>query len=113
MTVAHRLSGGKQPLLLDGSSAALVALLAREQEAMLDGALASRDARTSDVASVSEAVEACRQGWARVPWSAVGEVGEDQLAQSAITVRCLTRADGSVPDSDTEADLIAYVARSY
>ena len=98
---------------LDGSSGVVVDLLAREQAAMLDGARAARDARTSEVASVTEAVEACRQGWARVPWSAVGEIGEDQLAQSAITVRCLTRADGSMPDSDTETDLIAYVARSY
>jgi prolyl-tRNA synthetase len=80
---------------------------------MLDGARAARDARTADVATVPEAVEACAQGWARVPWWKVGEAGEDELAQSAITVRCLTRADGSVPDSDTESDLVAYVARSY
>ena len=113
VTVAQRLSGGKQPLPLDGSSEAVVALLAREQAAMLGGARAARDARTFDVASVTDAVEACRQGWARVPWSALGEKGEDQLAQSAITVRCLTRADGSVPDSESETDLIAYVARSY
>jgi prolyl-tRNA synthetase len=76
-------------------------------------ARAVRDAHTADVADVSEAVDACAQGWARVPWSVVGEAGEDELAQSAITVRCLTRPDGSVPDSDTEPDLIAYVARSY
>lgn len=113
VTVANRLSGGKQPMPLDGSSAAVADLLAIEQAAMLDGARASRDARTSDVASVSEAVEACEQGWARLPWSAVGETGEDQLALSGITARCLTRADGSVPASDTEADLVAYVARSY
>ena len=113
VTVANRLSGGKQQTPLNGSPEAVVALLAREQAAMLDGARAARDARTADVASVSEAVEACGQGWARVPWSVVGEAGEDLLAQSAITVRCLTRVDGAVPDSDTEADLIAYVARSY
>jgi prolyl-tRNA synthetase len=113
VTVAQRLSGGKQPLPLDGSSEAVVALLAREQAAMLGGARAARDARTFDVASVTDAVDACRHGWARVPWSALGKKGEDQLAQSAITVRCLTRADGSVPDSESETDLIAYVARSY
>ncbi len=113
VTVANRLSGGKQQTPLNGSPEAVVALLAREQAAMLDGARAARDARTADVASVSEAVEACGEGWARVPWSVVGEAGEDLLAQSAITVRCLTRVDGAVPDSDTEADLIAYVARSY
>ena len=112
MTVAHRLSGGKQPLPLDGISEAVVALLAREQAAMLDGARAARDARTADVASVAEAVEAC----ARVGQGALVGCrgrGRGSLAQSAITVRCLTRVDGSVPDSDTETDLIAYVARSY
>lgn len=74
---------------------------------------AARDARIEDVSTVADAVEACAQGWARLPWSAVGEAGEPELAQSAVTVRCLTRADGSVPDSDTEPDLVAYVARSY
>jgi prolyl-tRNA synthetase len=113
VTVAHRLSGGKEPLPLTGIVAAIVHLLDREQQGMLDEARAVRDAHTADVADVSEAVDACAQGWARVPWSEVGEAGEDELAQSAITVRCLTRPDGSVPDSDTEPDLIAYVARSY
>jgi prolyl-tRNA synthetase len=113
MTVADRLSGGKQPMPLAGAAAAVVTRLATEQRALLDGARAARDARTADAATVPEAVEACAQGWARVPWSAVGEAGEDELARSAITVRCLTRADGSVPDSDTEPDLVAYVARSY
>jgi prolyl-tRNA synthetase len=48
-----------------------------------------------------------------VPWAAVAEAGETGLAQSAITVRCLTRADGSVSDSDTEPDLIPYIACAY
>jgi len=113
VTVAHRLSGGKEPLPLTGIAPAVVSLLDREQRGMFDEARAVRDAHTADVANVSEAVEACAQGWARLPWSVVGEAGEDEFAQSAITVRCLTRADGSVPDSDVEPDLIAYVARSY
>ena len=52
-------------------------------------------------------------GWARVPWSAVGAEGEAELAQSGVTVRCLVRADGSLPDDDQEPDLLAYVARAY
>jgi prolyl-tRNA synthetase len=39
--------------------------------------------------------------------------GEAKLAESAVTVRCLVRADGSVPDSVDEPDLTAYVSRSY
>jgi len=113
VTVAHRLSGGKAPLPLAGIAETVVALLGREQRTMLDGAQVARDARIADVDTVPEAIQACAQGWARLPWSAVGEAGEDELAQSAITVRCLTRVDGSLPDSDTEPGLVAYVARSY
>ena len=42
-----------------------------------------------------------------------GEAGEADLATSGVTVRCLDRADGSVPDSADEPDLVATVARSY
>lgn len=73
---------------------------------------AARDDHTQDATSAGEAVEACARGsWVRVPWSAVGDEGEDELAQSAITVRCLTRADASVLDSHSRPDLVAYVAR--
>ncbi len=113
VTVAHRLSGGKQSMPYTGLTEAVSTLMVQEQTAMLEAERESRDARTAEVTSVSEAVEACRQGWARLPWSLVGEAGEDELARSAITVRCLTRADGSVPDRDSEPDLMAYVARSY
>jgi prolyl-tRNA synthetase len=113
VTAAHRLSGGKEALPVSGIAGTVVDLLARQQQAMLDGARAARDARIADVATVSDAVEACASGWARLPWPAVGEAGEATLARSAVTVRCLARADGSVPDSDAEADLLAYVGRSY
>ena len=52
-------------------------------------------------------------GWARVPWSAVGEPGEKEANGKAVTVRCLVREDGSMPDSDDEAGLIAIMGRSY
>jgi prolyl-tRNA synthetase len=80
---------------------------------MLDAARTDRDGRIADAATIDQAVEATRDGWARIPWSAVGDDGELQLAQSTVTVRCLHRADGSVPDSDTEDGLVAFVARSY
>jgi prolyl-tRNA synthetase len=35
------------------------------------------------------------------------------LAGGGVTVRCLQRADGSLPQSDGEPDLVAYVARAY
>ena len=49
----------------------------------------------------------------RVPWSLVRGEGEVRLAERAVTVRCLQRPDGSLPASDDEDDLVAYVARAY
>jgi len=43
----------------------------------------------------------------------LGPEGEDRLAQHAVTVRCLQRADGSPPVSPDEPDLVATVARAY
>jgi prolyl-tRNA synthetase len=48
-----------------------------------------------------------------VPWSALGPEGEARLAADGVTVRCLRRGDGTVPDADDEPDLVAVVARAY
>jgi len=48
-----------------------------------------------------------------VPWDAVGVDGEAELAQAGVTVRCLVRADGSLPDAVDDPDLVAVVARAY
>ena len=42
-------------------------------------------------------------GWARIPWATVGAEGEAELAQAGVSVRCLRRADGSLPESDARA----------
>ena len=39
--------------------------------------------------------------------------GEARLAEKSVSVRCLQRADGSVPVSRDEPDLVAVVGRSY
>ncbi|MHB2022286.1 MAG: proline--tRNA ligase [Mycobacteriales bacterium] len=57
--------------------------------------------------------EAAASGWASLPWSAVGPEGEAALNAVGVSVRCLTRPDGSVPDSDDEVDLVAFTARAY
>jgi prolyl-tRNA synthetase len=57
--------------------------------------------------------EATATGWARLPWDVVRGEGEQRLASRAVSVRCLVRADGSLPDSEDEDDLVAVVARSY
>jgi prolyl-tRNA synthetase len=112
-TLARRLSGGKVPVPLGELSTEVPRLLAAEQTAMLDAARADRDGRIAEVSTVDEAAAAATDAWAKLPWDTLGEDGETKLAQSGVTVRCLQRADGGVPDSDTEPGLVAYVARSY
>jgi prolyl-tRNA synthetase len=47
-----------------------------------------------------------------VPWAEV-RGHEDELARDALSVRCLQRADGGVPLSSDEPDLVAIVAKAY
>ncbi len=83
------------------------------QWSLHDQAVARVTERLADVSSLPDAIEAAATGFARIPWSLVGDEGEDALAEHAVTVRCLQRADGSVPLSADEPDLVAIVARSY
>ena len=89
------------------------AALDAAQRALFDDALDRRESRTVDAATVEEAAEAAKDGFVRIPWAAVGAEGEQRLGESAVTVRCLQRPDGSLPDSEDEPDLVAFVARSY
>jgi prolyl-tRNA synthetase len=91
----------------------VTAALRADQQRMYDDALAFREANTVEVKTLGDAIEAAQTGWARVPWSAVGTEGEAEANGKAVTVRCLFREDGSMPDSDDEQDLVAILARSY
>ena len=73
-----------------------------------------RDDHTVEASSLDDGREAAQSGFARLPWKLVGEGGgEARLAEKSVSVRCLQRADGSVPASRDEADLVAVVGRSY
>lgn len=80
---------------------------------MLDAATARRDAHIADCATLDEAGEAAQTGVARVPWDVVGVAGEEKLAAAGVTVRCLQRGDGTLPDGNTDEGALAYVARAY
>ncbi|MFD0785134.1 hypothetical protein ACFQZ8_14605, partial [Micromonospora azadirachtae] len=82
-------------------------------QALHDQALTFRESHTTEVSTLADAIEAAGTGWARVPWSAVGVEGEAEANGQGVTVRCLLRADGSVPDTQDEPDLHAILARSY
>ncbi len=111
--VVRRTDGSKTPVPVADVVSAVLAALDADQQALHDEALALRESRTFEVATLAEALEAAATGWARVPWSAVGVAGEAEANGQGVTVRCLLRADGSVPDSEDEPDLVAILARSY
>ncbi len=113
VTLAPRATGGKTTAGLTGIVERVREQLVVEQDELLAQATTWRDERITEVATLDEAREAAESGWARVAWDRVGTEGEAELATSGVTVRCLTREDGSVPGSEDEPGLVAYVARSY
>ncbi len=113
VTVASRHTGDKEAVAIEGIAETVTFLLDRQQGELLADLVARRDANTSDVETVAEAAEAAATGWARIPWATLGEEGEEELAKQAVTVRCLVRSDGTLPDSDDEDGVLAVVARSY
>ncbi len=113
VTVVRRHSGDKLQVSVAEVATLIPVLLAEIQADLLAAATRRRDDRTADAASIEEAIEAGKVGFARVPWDLLKDGGEARLAQDAITVRCLQTADGGLPTSEEDPGLIAYVARSY
>jgi prolyl-tRNA synthetase len=66
-----------------------------------------------DCTTLDAAHEVAQTGVARVPWAVLGVSGEETLASGGVTVRCLQRDDGTLPDTDDDAGALAYVARAY
>ncbi len=113
VTLVRRDTGEKRQVALAEVNAAVAATLEGAQADLLAQATEFRDERTVDVATVEEAREAARSGFARIPWATLGVEGEAALAADAITVRCLSRPDGTIPDAEDEPEVVAVVARSY
>src|SRR4051812_25632635 len=113
VTVVRRDAGSKDTVPAAEVVARVAEALRAAQLNLLDEATRLRDERTVDVSSLDEAREAAQNGFARVPWSAVGEAGETELAGGGVTVRCLQAADGGLARTSSEPDLVAYVARAY
>jgi len=113
VTLVRRDTGSKEPVPVASASAAVTAALGEVQAELLRQATELRESRTAAVSSLDEAREAAQSGFARLPWSAVGEEGETDLASGGVTVRCLQTDDGGLPGSEDEAGVVAYVARAY
>ena len=114
VTLVRRDRQEKRAVPAAGAAAEAGSLLDEIQGALLDEALERQEARTVSVTGVDEAAEAVDGGgFALLPWSAVGEEGEDKLAAGGLSVRCLRRPDGSLAASDDEEGLVAVVAKAY
>ena len=111
-TMVRRDEPGKLPVSLDGLAPAVVQVLDEIQASLLRQAQERREARTSSASTLDEARDAAAAGFALVPWDLV-RGHEDELGRDALTVRCLQRADGSVPLSSSEDGLVAVVAKAY
>ena len=98
---------------IDGVVDQVQRLTGRIQMDMLEAATARRDAFISDCTTLDQARNVAQAGVARLPWELVGPAGEEDLAASGLTVRCLQRSDGALPDTDDDAGAIAYIARAY
>ncbi|MDX1449507.1 MAG: proline--tRNA ligase [Acidimicrobiia bacterium] len=114
VSVVRRDIGEKQRVGVADAAAAVDRLMDRIQQDMLTDATEFRDSNTAEAATIDEVLDAAATGFARVPWSVVaGDDAKAALADKAVTVRCIQRADGTVPDNEDEPDLVAYCGRSY
>jgi prolyl-tRNA synthetase len=111
--VYRRDTRDKNEVVLGNVADEVQRLTGRIQSDMLDAATARRDEFVSDCSTLEQVREVAQTGVARVPWESIGTTGERDLATSGLTVRCLQRRDGSLPETDDDADALAYVARAY
>ena len=103
----------REPVALDGAAAAATAALGAVQRALYEDAADLLARRTVDVDDVDAAVDAARDGFARLPWAFCGAEGERRLNAAGVSVRCLTTADGAIPDDLDAHDLVAIAGRAY
>jgi len=117
VTVARRDDGTKTQVPLDTVVGLMPGLLEEVQAALLAGAADRRRQGTVTVATLDEAIAAARDGFAVLPAAELAGDGETRLNQAGVSVRCLQRADGSLPAPDSagdgDGDLVAVVARAY
>jgi prolyl-tRNA synthetase len=112
--LVRRDSGTKTTVPVSRLETAVRDALDDAQAALLAEALERRRAGTVEVATIEEAEKAARTGFATLPVRVLGEDGETRLNRDGVTVRLVTRPDGTLPEADEgDADLVAVVARAY
>jgi len=113
VTVVRRVDGTKRGVGVDVVASVVSGELVEAQRLLLEEATAHRERHTRSVTSVAAAADAAQDGFATLPWAALGAAGEAELASKGVTVRCLRRPDGGLGGSDEEPDLLAVCARAY
>lgn len=113
VVVVRRDTGEKSPLSTGEVAAVVPGLLESVQADLLAAATEARDARTVEVSTVEEAIEAAATGFARIPWAALADGGVEALGREAVTVRCLQGPDGGVPADEDAPGVVAVCARAY
>lgn len=113
VTVSRRDNPEKMTWPLAGVAQQATALLDLIQGDLFVRALEWRDVNTMDVASVVDAIDVAQTGFAKLSWDLVGPSEEAELNNEALSIRCLMRADGSIPESELENDLLCVVAKAY
>ncbi|HVV35818.1 MAG TPA: proline--tRNA ligase [Acidimicrobiales bacterium] len=114
VTVVRRDTGDKTTVAVAGAAAAVRDALGAVQASLFAAAQERLAARTVEVSSIAEAIEAAQTGFAVLPGALADEAGEDALNAASVSIRCLRRADGTLPDTtDNVEDLVAIVARAY
>src|ERR1700754_789867 len=110
--VYRRDTRDKNKVGIDSVADEVQRLTGRIQTDMFEAATARRDAFVSDCTTLDQARDRAQTGVARLPWALVGASGEQDLATSGLTVRCLQLGDGSLPETDDDQGALAYVARA-
>ncbi|MDQ3977931.1 MAG: proline--tRNA ligase [Actinomycetota bacterium] len=112
VTLARRDTSSKEQVALDSVASRVLTTLEEVQACLHRQALERREAMTTETTSLQEAIEAAAEGFARVPWKVVRDA-ENELNQAGLSVRCLQRPDGTLPESSAESDLVTTVAKAY
>jgi prolyl-tRNA synthetase len=114
VVLARRDLGTKEVVPLGGVVAEVTKALEAAQSELLAGAQHFVEEHTADAASLDEAGQVARDGFARLPAKLLSDGGEAKLNGAGITVRLLQRPDGSLPAPDEPLeDLVAVVGRAY
>ena len=113
VTVVRRDLQEKRAATVGAVKAEVAADLEAAQAALYSEAWARQREHTREVGTIEDAAAAAADGFAVLPWDAIGVAGEAELAGGGFSVRCLQAADGSLAEGEDEAGLMAVVARAY